>query len=631
MKARALWAVGLALAAVLLHASAAWSGTTERVSVASDGSQADSYSMDCSISADGRFVAFSSFASNLVPPDGNDDADIFVRDRGTATISPSTIRVTMAFGGGDPDDYSSSPAISADGQWVAFGSVATNLIGAGEDTNGARDVFVWEQVTKQITRVSVGPGGLQADGTSAGWGCAISGDGQRIAFDSRATNLADKVTDGTLNIFVRDRTSNQTILASVAANGVDLANGPSIYAAISADGRYVPFVSDATNLVEGDTNGVRDVFVRDLQEGVTKRVSVGPDGAQANDLSRWRPALSADGRYIAFSSAANNLVPQNNKKRMAFNIYVHDQQEGETTRVSVSSDGKPGRLTSWYPAISADGRYVAFDSAHDFVPNDTNPGRDVFVHDRGTGQTTLVSVASDGTQGDYVSWLSAISAGGRFVAFESSASNLVPDDTNDAGDVFVHDRTGAPPPTGSIAGTVTDSSDGSPPIGGAIVSTDTGQSDTTAGDGSYTINGVPVGDHTVTASADGYAQQQKPATVAEDATTPIDFALDPAQEPTDVFVAEIVYAPAGPKGKDLDVTVVLLDNLDQPVAGASVSIEVALGDDSYDSRTGATGEDGTVTFKLRNAPLGTYTTTVTAVDAGALIWEELTPPNTFTK
>jgi hypothetical protein len=135
----------------------------------------------------------------------------------------------------------------------------------------------------------------------------------------------------------------------------------------------------------------------------------------------------------------------------------------------------------------------------------------------------------------------------------------------------------------------------------------------------------------VTASADGYAQQQKPATVVEGAVTPLDFALDPAPEPTEVFVTDISYATAGGKGRDLLITVELRDDLDQPVAGASVSIDVARNGDSYDSKTGATGGDGTVTFKLRKAPSGTYTTAVTAVDGGALIWDGITPPNSFTK
>jgi Tol biopolymer transport system component len=538
--------------------------------------------------------------------------------------------VTFAKGGGDPDGYSSSPAISADGQWVAFGSVATNLIDG--DTNGARDVFLWERATELITRVSIGPGGLEADDDSAGWGCAISGDGNRIAFDSRATNLVAGGTDGTLNVYVHDRTTNQTILASVAADG-GLANGPSVYAAISADGRCVAFVSDATNLVEGDTNGVRDVFVRDLLLQVTKRVSIASDGTQATNLSRFRPALSADGRYVAFSSAASNLVPEKSKKRLPFNIYVHDQFGGSTELVSVAMDGMAAtKGMSWYPAISADGRFVAFDSAaNNLVPEDTsNLGRDAFVHDRDTGLTTLVSVASDGTQGDYVSGYPAISADGRFVAFESSASNLVPDDTNDAGDIFVHDLTGPPPATGAVAGTVTDASDGSP-IAGAMVSADTGQSAITAGDGSYSIPDVPVGDRSVAASADGYESAQQTVPVAENATSTADFTLEAVPEPISCSVASIGYKTTGPKGKDLLITVTVIDNFLEPVAGASVAIDVSLNGDSYANPADVTGEDGTVTFKLRNAPAGTYSTVVTAVTAGDLIWDGLTPANSFSK
>jgi len=295
MKTRALWAVGLALAAVLWLPSFATGGTTERVSVDSEGNQANGTSSGRSISADGRFVAFGSTASNLVPSDANGTWDIFIRDRGTATTNPSTRRVSIATDGGDPNAYSGLPVISADGQSVAFESQATNLV-AGE-RNGFMDVFVWDAATTpKITRVSVASDGTEANGDSGMGG--MTPDGQRVVFWSDATNLVAGGTNGARNVFVHDRVSGETTLASVAADG-GLPNGSSDFGSISADGRFVAFVSYATNLVAGDTNGVRDAFVRDLLLGVTRRVSVASDGTQANGESRYGTALSADGRYVA--------------------------------------------------------------------------------------------------------------------------------------------------------------------------------------------------------------------------------------------------------------------------------------------------------------------------------------------
>jgi Tol biopolymer transport system component len=171
----------------------------------------------------------------------------------------------------------------------------------------------------------------------------------------------------------------------------------------------------------GDVNGVDDVFVHDLVTGQTTRVSVASDGTEGNYSS-----ISGDGRYVAFS---------------AYEVFVHDRLTGETTRVSVASDGTGGNSVSYDPSISGDGRYVAFESwASNLVAGDANGWADVFVHDRLTGETTRVSVAADGTEGNGNSYNPSISGDGRYVAFDSSASSLVAEDTNATGDVFVHDR-----------------------------------------------------------------------------------------------------------------------------------------------------------------------------------------------
>ena len=272
---------------------------TERVSVGSGGVQGNAESGDPSISADGRFVAFVSSASNLVPGDTNRRADVFVRDRRTGT----TRRVSLGAGGAQGNGDSSEPALSANGRFVAFYSEARNLVPG--DTNGQADVFVRDRRTGTTRRVSLGSGGSQSNGASVQ--PALSADGRFVAFISDATNLVPGDTNGLTDVFVRDRQTGTTRRVSVGPGGVQ-SDGNSQFPALSADGRFVAFWSQATNLVPTDTNGTADVFVRDRQKGTTRRVSLGPGGAQGNDSS-YDPAVSADGRFVAFSSDASNLVP----------------------------------------------------------------------------------------------------------------------------------------------------------------------------------------------------------------------------------------------------------------------------------------------------------------------------------
>jgi Tol biopolymer transport system component len=209
-------------------------------------------------------------------------------------------------------------------------------------------------------------------------------------------------------------------------------------AQISADGRFVVFDSYATSLVPNDTNDSTDIFVRDRLTGETTRVSVDSTGKQANDYSLGA-AISFEGRYVAFDSFASNLVAADTNQQE--DVFVHDCLTGETTRMSVDSLGNQGNNFSAGSSISGNGQYVAFVSAAtNLVSGDTNNSTDIFVHDRLTGETTRVSVDSAGNQGNGDSTLPSISADGRFVAFESRASNLIPADTNNSSDVFVHDR-----------------------------------------------------------------------------------------------------------------------------------------------------------------------------------------------
>jgi Tol biopolymer transport system component len=274
----------------------------------------------------------------------------------------ATTRVSVATGGTQANNYSGPSAISADGRYVAFESLASNLV-AG-DTNGVQDVFVRDQVNGYTTRVSIATGGAQANGGSSG--ASISADGRYVAFQSDAGNLVPGDTNGAPDVFVRDRVTGATTRVSVATGGTQ-ANNNSQRSAISADGRYVAFSSDANNLVAGDTNGCDDVFVHDRDTGATTRVNVATDGTQANENCRYNPltlgvAISADGRYVAFDSTAGNLVAGGAASPR--DVFVRDRVTGATTRVSVPS-GSPDFGGSYSPAISADGRYVAFVTVSD--------------------------------------------------------------------------------------------------------------------------------------------------------------------------------------------------------------------------------------------------------------------------
>ena len=251
-----------------------------------------------------------------------------------------------------------------------------------------------------------------------------------MAFSPNAPNLVSGDTNLTYDIFVHDHQTGYNTRVSVASDGTQ-GNEDFWSPSISSDGRYVAFRSYSTNLVSGDLNLYSDVFVHDQQNHQTTRVSVASDGTQGNDYSGIS-SISSDGRFVAFSSRASNLVSGDTNNNE--DVFIHDLQTGETTRISVASDGTQGNYSSVGPSISADGRYVAFESASsNLVNGDTNYWPDIFVHDRLTGETTRVSVDFDGSQIDLGSYYPSISSDGRYVAF-TSFNNYGYDS-----DVFVHD------------------------------------------------------------------------------------------------------------------------------------------------------------------------------------------------
>jgi Tol biopolymer transport system component len=408
-------------------------GDTELISVTADGSAAvsgaDNGSLK-SISYSGRFVAFTSVSPDIVPDGKTVSTDVFVRDRRTGT----TERVSVALSG-PANDSSYEPSISPNGRYVTFSSSASNLVPG--DTNGVNDCFIRDRQTGTTERVSVTSSGTQANDNCGG--PSMSADGRYVAFYSYATNMVPGDTNFAYDVFEHDRQTGKTTRVSVDANGAQL-NGPSISASYSSDGRYLVFLSYASNLVANDTNGQPDVFVRDRVTGQSERVNVSSSGVPTGKNGFTEdPSISADGRFVVFQSYATGLVPGDTNKLE--DIFVHDRQTGATERVNVSSSGAQANSQSGVASISGDGRYVAFVSyASNLVPYDSNYRPDVFVRDRVTGVTKRVSVPTGRRQANGTSLAPSISVDGQFVSFTSAASNLSTNDHNNAQDVFVHQQ-----------------------------------------------------------------------------------------------------------------------------------------------------------------------------------------------
>jgi RHS repeat-associated protein len=410
----------------VVTSAAASTATTIRASTDSSGVQGNGASTSAAMSADGRWVAFTSAASNLVSGDTNAATDVFVRDRLTGAVERASVSST----GAQANGASELPTISADGRYVAFRSLASNLVSG--DTNAAWDIFVHDRATGVTERVSVSSSGGQGTGTNRD--PALSADGRYVAFASTSANLVSGDTNGVQDIFVHDRLTGATTRISVDSAGVQ-GNADSSNPSISADSHLVGFDSTSTNLVSGDTNAARDVFLRDRTANTTSRLSVSSSGAQSNGDSA-RAHVSASGSLVAFESGASNLVSGDTNARN--DIFLRNRSANTTTRIDLRPGGVQTSRDSDFPTISADGRYVAYYSTDTgLVTGDTNAVGDVFELDRNTGTTSRVSVDSSGVQGNGNSTTPTLADNGS-VAFESDASNLVTGDTNAATDLVVH-------------------------------------------------------------------------------------------------------------------------------------------------------------------------------------------------
>jgi Tol biopolymer transport system component len=401
------------------RATAQPSPATVLVSATPEGPAGLGFSDYPSISGDGRFVAFVSDSSDLVDGDTNGVSDVFVRD----TELGSTVRASVASDGTESNGAVGPPAISADGRYVAFPSEASNLIAGDANTcaffrtpGTCPDVFVHDLATGETVLASVRPNGRQADGESLY--VSIAGDGHLVAFASLATNLTPRDRNGNMDVFVKDLTTGTVVRASDAV-------GPggdsfSFATSISADGRRVAFTSAAANLVPHDRNNVDDVFVRDLETGELRRVSVRADGSEGTGGS-FGPSISATGRYVAFGSEGD-LKDHNG----IADGYVYDWASGRLRRFTIGRGGaEPDEGLDTPPTISDDGRLVAFASlASNLVRGDRNGVGDVFLRDLEAGETILLSVGVGGVSADDASEYPAVSGDGCSVAFGSFATNL---------------------------------------------------------------------------------------------------------------------------------------------------------------------------------------------------------------
>lgn len=393
---------------VLTCMSISHAATTSRASVNNSNEQANGGNYPPTMSGDGRYIAFWSDATNLVPGDTNYKSDIFLYDIQGHAIE----RISLDSNGNQLIENSHSPSVSYDGRHISFNSGGT--------------IYVKDR--QMGTLYPVAGGSISS----------ISDDGRYVAFNSNNSSLVTGGTYGPLDVYVYDLITGVYERVSIDNNG-NAGNGDNYWGpSISSDGRYVAFESNASNLVPGDTNGAYDVFVHDRLTHQTEMVSVDSVGNKADNASA-RPSISTDGRYVAFESAATNLVAGDLNNTT--DVFVRDRVLGQTYLVSVDSNGNKGNLESQEVSISADGRYITFtSSATNLVPGDTNAAADIFLRNLQTNVTTRISIDNQSNQSNNGSSSPFVSNDGRYIAFYSEATNLVTGNSNGYAQVYFRDR-----------------------------------------------------------------------------------------------------------------------------------------------------------------------------------------------
>ncbi len=443
------------LSSWLLVSTAATPNRITRVSIATDGTQADNFSYAPATTSTGRYVAFASLFKYQAG-DTNSLWDIYLRDRDTdgngiydETNLVSTTLVSLDYLNTSPIGASRSfkPSVSGDGKLIAFVTEAANITGPASDTDGFRDVFLRRRDPVDTILISQSTGGTRGNNDSDT--PSVAADGGHVAFFSVATNLVTGDGNNKGDVFLRTLPAGPTVIISKSsflsgdAIGNDLSDSPSV----SADGKYIAFRSLASNLVDNDTNGLSDVFLRDLTGGAGKEVTIcvstNFSKSNAANLKSDSPAISADGRYVVYRSLATDLtlVPADGSHS---NIYLFDRVTRTNLLVSKQYDGNFGANGDCdQPAISRNGRYITYSSlASNLISGDTNTMRNIYMYDRQTAITTRVSrgITDVTVDANGPSAAPAVSGDGNSIAFESDATNLVANDSNTKSDVFVFDR-----------------------------------------------------------------------------------------------------------------------------------------------------------------------------------------------
>lgn len=442
----------------------ATNNSIERVSISTDGNESNYNCEEPSISVYGRYIVFSSYADNLVSDDNNGYNDIFVHDN-TLNI---TERVSISSTGIESDGNSYKPAISDDGRFVVFVSHATNLVEI--DTNDVSDIFVYDRLLKQIERVNLAVNGEQANSYSSE--PSISGDGNYVVFTSWASNLVENDTNEWGDVFVCNRITGTLERVSISSSGDEQVMPPNSIIhvdyepSISGDGRFIAFTSYAENLVDGDNNNCQDIFLYDRILKITKRISVSIDGQEATGTSE-NPAISSNGLYIVFTSNAGNLVE--NDDNPWNDIFVHDIETGFTEKVSIFTSEE---TISRNPSISGDGRFITFETTKGGQTRVSNSNEkifssfadvtnyyNIFIYDQTFKTINCITKSYMLDEANSASYTSYISADGSSVVFTSYATNLIPEDSNYCADIFVYSQYISSSITGTIISRIVKSGD----------------------------------------------------------------------------------------------------------------------------------------------------------------------------